>query len=119
METPIELDFRGGEPLPQIRTKITDYIKQLEERFGRITACRVVMAPPGNHRRQGAYEINIRLALPQGKEVNVTRTPTADERHFDVDFALHDAFKRARRQLQDRARRMAGQIKTRRQRSAR
>ena len=39
------------------------------------------------------------------------RTPTADERHSDLTFAINDAFKRARRRLQDQARRLQGQVK--------
>jgi hypothetical protein len=39
----------------------------------------------------------IRLALPDGCEVNVERTPSADERYADLDFALDNAIKRARR----------------------
>jgi cold shock CspA family protein len=78
-----------------------------------VTACRVVLKGPGEHRQtSGLYEVNIRLALPEGREVEVSRTPKADERHADVHFAIHDAFKRARRQLQDQARRLQGQVKT-------
>jgi len=43
--------------------------------------------------------------------VNVARTPTADERHSDPAFAVDDAFKHARRQLQDCLRRTQGQVK--------
>jgi cold shock CspA family protein len=41
----------------------------------------------------------------------VERTPPADERYSDLDFALNNAFKRARRQLQDKLRRTQGQVK--------
>jgi len=63
------------------------------------------------HRTGGLYEVNIHLALPNGREVNVTRTPSADERLADLSFAINDAFKHARRQLQDEVRRMQGQVK--------
>ena len=77
-----------------------------------MTAVRVVVkAPGGHHRTGGLYEINIRLALPDGREVNVGRTPQNDERYADLDFALNDAFKRARRQLQDQVRKLQGQVK--------
>ena len=87
-------------------------VADLEQRFGRVTACRVVLkAPGGHHRTGGLYEVNIRLALPDGREVNVDRTALADERHSDLDFAINDAFKRARRQLQDQVRELQGQVK--------
>lgn len=88
-------------------------MKKLEERYGRITACRIVVKGPGNrHQTGGLYDINIRMALPDGREVNVGRTPKQDERHSDLSFAINDAFKRARRRLQDNARRMEGMIKS-------
>lgn len=112
METPVQIDFQGMKPVQSLREKIEDHISELEDRFGRITGCRVVLKAPGGHHRIGLYEVNIHLALPDGRKVDVTRTPQADERQADVDFALHDAFKRARRKLQDRVRRMQGQVKT-------
>jgi hypothetical protein len=113
METPVQLDFQGFEARADLRGAVVRHIAQLEERFGRVTAGRVVLkAPGGHHRTGGLYEINIRLALPEGREVNIGRTPQADERHADLSFALNDAFKRARRQLQDQADRMAGNVKT-------
>ena len=113
METPVQLDFQGFEARADLRGAVARHIAQLEERFGRVTAGRIVLkAPGGHHRTGGLYEINIRLALPEGREVNIGRTPQADERHADLSFALNDAFKRARRQLQDQADRMAGNVKT-------
>ena len=85
---------------------------QFEERFGRLTAVRVVVkAPSGHHRTGGLYEINIRLGLPEGRDVNIDRTPQNDERYADLNFALNDAFKRALRQLQDQVRKLEGQVK--------
>jgi cold shock CspA family protein len=113
METPVEIDFQGMKPIEALRTTISRHVAGLEDRFGRITACRVVLKGPGQrHRTGGQYEVNIRLALPNGKEVNIARTPRSDERHADVDFALNDAFKRARRALQDEVHDLQGHIKT-------
>jgi len=112
METSPEIEFQGVTVAPQIRETIDRHLAQLEERWGRVTACRVVVkAPSGRHRKGGLYEVHIRLALPDGRAVNVERTPTADERHSDLTFAIDDAFKHARRQLQDQVRRAQGQIK--------
>jgi cold shock CspA family protein len=112
MQTPPQVDFQGLSATPQIQDAIARHIEQLEERWGRITACRVVVKGPGErHREGGLYEVHIRLALPEGREVNVARTPPEDERHSDLTFAIDDAFRHARRQLQDRARRVQGQVK--------
>lgn len=112
MQTPVEIDFQGFPSTPSTKATISTHIEELEQRFGRITACRVVLKGPGGHHQTGGlYEVNIRLALPNGREVNVGRTAKQDERHADLAFAINDAFKRARRQLQDKAKRMDGQVK--------
>src|SRR5450759_4636828 len=112
MQTPVEIEYQGMEARPHIQTALAKHVDDLEQRFGRVTACRVVLkAPGGHHRTGGLYEVNIRLALPDGREVNVDRTAQADERHSDLDFAINDACKRARRQLQDRVRELQGQVK--------
>jgi len=112
MQTPPQIEFQGMAPTPAIEDAIATHVAQLEERWGRVTACRVVLKSPGQHHRtSGLYEVHIRLALPDGREVNVERTPPADERHADLTFAINDAFKHARRQLQDQVRRAQGQVK--------
>lgn len=112
MQTPPQIDFQGLSATPQIQEVVAGHIEELEQRWGRITACRVVVKGPGErHRQGGLYEVRIRLALPDGREVNVTRTPPADERHSDLTFAIDDAFRHARRQLQDQVRRTQGQVK--------
>lgn len=112
MQKPPEIDFQGMKATPAIEAAIAKHVAQLEERWGRVTSCRVVLKAPGRHHRTGGlYEVHIRLSLPDGREVNVARTPTADERHSDLTFAVDDAFKHARRQLQDQVRRTQGQIK--------
>ncbi len=112
MQTPIEIDFQGMAANPRIRAEIADHVSDLEQHSGRVTTCRVVSkAPGGHHRTGGLYEVNIRLALPDGREVNVDRTAKADERNSDLTFAIDDAFKRARRQLQDQVRHLRGDVK--------
>ena len=113
MQSPVKVDFQGMKPREALRAVIVEHVAGLEDRFGRITSCRVVVKAPSEHHRSGGlYEINIRLALPDGKEVDVGRTARLDQRHADVHFALNDAFKRARRQLQDQVRRLQGHVKT-------
>jgi len=114
MQTPPEIQFQGMAGTPAVRDAVDKHVAELEQRWGRITACRVVIKAPGQHHRKGGlYEVHVRLALPDGREVNVARTPPDDERHADLTFAVDDAFKHARRQLQDEVRRAQGQVKHR------
>jgi hypothetical protein len=98
---------------PELRAAIDHHVAELEKRFGRLTAGRIVVRGPGDHHQTGGqYQVSIRLALPEGREVNIGRTPTADERHADLTFVVDDAFKRARRQPEDQARLLRGDTKS-------
>ncbi len=113
METPAKIDFQGATLNQHIQHSVAQHIAALEKRFGRIIACRVVVAEPSAHHRTGGpYEVAIHLTLPDGREVNIDRTARQDERFADPAFAVNDAFKRARRRLLDQVRRMRGQVKT-------
>lgn len=112
MQTPVEIDFQGFAANAETQATIVKHIAELEDRYGRVTAGRVVLKGPGGHHKTGGlYEVNIHLSLPNGREVNISRTTQSDERHADIAFAIADAFKRARRQLQDKARRMQAHLK--------
>jgi len=118
MQTPVEIDFQGLQATEQLRACVTQNISTLEQRFGRITACRVVIRGPSErHRKGGAFDVSIRLSLPQGRQVDIGRSEgrvkdaETDNRLLDPIVALNDAFKRARRRLQDHARRMQGHVK--------
>jgi ribosome-associated translation inhibitor RaiA len=112
METPAQIEFEGVEASAGLEGVVDQHIAGLESHFGRITAARIVVKGPGDrHQTGGQYQVSIRLALPDGREVDVGRTPKEDERYADLTFAIDNAFKRARRQLQDQARIMRGDVK--------
>ncbi len=112
MQTPAQIELEGVRQTPELKASIDHHFAELENHFGRLIAGRVVVKGPGDHHRTGAqYQVSIRIALPDGREVNVGRTPRQDERYADLTFAVDNAFKRARRQLQDKARLMRGQVK--------
>jgi cold shock CspA family protein len=100
------------EATADVQDAVRKHVAELETRWGRVTACRItVKGPGGRHRKGGLYEVRIHLALPDGREVNVDHTAPEDGRRADLTFAVNNAFKRARRQLQDEVRRTQGQIK--------
>lgn len=112
MQTPVKIDFQDFAATGEVRSAIHKHIAELKDRYGRVTAGRVVLKGPGSHHKTGGlYEINIHLSLPNRREVNISRTTQSDERNADLPFAIANAFKRARRQLQDKARRMQAQMK--------
>lgn len=112
MQTEPEIDYINCKPSDTLQAHVAKGIEMLEKRFGRIVDCRVAVRGPGAHHQTGGlFEIAIHLGLPNGKHVDIKRTPSADERLSDPVFAIDDAFKRARRKLQDQARRLQGKVK--------
>lgn len=113
MQTGLKIDFHGSEPSEALAQKIEEFVDELERVYGRLTACHVGIESPGHHQRKGGqFRVRIHLTLPDGHEITVGTTPAADKRHADALFAVTDAFRRAKRQLQDRVRKMQGQVKT-------
>ncbi len=111
--TPVQIEVQGFMPSAHVRELIETNMAKLENRHGRVASCRVAIRAPGPHHVIGEpYSVSIWLSLPQGREVKVGPTPNkADQRQADVAFAIHDAFRRAMRQLRDQRARLGRQVK--------
>jgi ribosome-associated translation inhibitor RaiA len=113
MHTPLRITFQNTPSSDAIRRLIEEQADHLEQFFGRMTACHVVFkVPDGNHRTGVPYEVAVHIKMPGGTTVDIDRTPGLDERFADPQFAVTDAFRRARRRLQDRAKVMRHEVKT-------
>jgi ribosome-associated translation inhibitor RaiA len=110
METPLKISFQGGDTSDALRTLISENVTALEHLHGRMTACHVTVQIPD--RLNGPFAVHIHMTLPGGLDLNVDHAPKADERFFDPQFAVHDAFRRAKRLLKERASRRRGDVKT-------
>ena len=112
MHTPLRITFQNTPSSAAIRQLIEEQVEHLEQFFGRMTACHIVFKiPDGNHRSSGLYEVTVHIKMPGGTTVDIDRTPGLDERFADPQFAVTDAFRRARRRLQDRAKVMRHEVK--------
>lgn len=112
MQKPVEIDFKGFDGSDAQMFAIQKHLAEVERRFGGIISGRVFVKAPDKHHRKGApFEVSIRLKLPGGREVDVSRTTGADERSASFNFALGEAFRRAERQLNDAVERMQGEVK--------
>jgi len=112
LQTPVKIAFQGSTPSEALTQLINDEVETLERVYGRLTACQVTVRVPDNHHRTGFYAVHVRLAMPGNYEVVVDQQPDNDDRLTTPQFAVNDAFRRAKRQIQDRAKKMRGETKT-------
>ncbi len=107
MQTPLQITIRDVPQSEAVEARIRQKAQKLEEFFGNITSCRVVLEVPHKHHHQGKqYNLRIDIGVP-GHEIVVNR-----DHHEDVFVALRDGFDAAKRQLEEYARRSRRETKT-------
>lgn len=104
----LEIVFHNVHRSPAVEAAVRERAAKLEQLSEKIARCRVtVEAPHKNHRQGNLYTVRVDLRFPRG-DVIANRSPDADHAHEDVYVALRDAFRAARRQLQDNRRTRRG-----------
>ncbi|MDP2329779.1 MAG: HPF/RaiA family ribosome-associated protein [Reyranella sp.] len=112
MESPLKISFQGGDTSDALRQMIVEHVDALEQLHGRLTACHVVIrVPDRRHRTSGLYSANIHMTLPGGIDINIDHTPQADDRFSNPQFAVNDAFRRAKRLIKERVHKQRGEVK--------
>jgi ribosome-associated translation inhibitor RaiA len=129
MEIPLQISFRNMDRSPAVEERIREEVDKLGEFYSRIMGCRVMSEMPHRHRESGKrFHVRVYLTVPD-REIVASNEPSlhssmqsfdVEERgkqqetaavHKDIYVAIRDAFKAARRQLQDYAREQRGQVK--------
>jgi ribosome-associated translation inhibitor RaiA len=109
MQVPLQVAFEGMQHSNTVEARIRREIEKLEEFSGGLVSARVAVAKPQHRRHKGdIYHIRIHLVVPGLPDVAVSREPAAAGAHEDVYVTIGDAFKIARRQLQDRVQKRDG-----------
>ncbi|MEW5964590.1 MAG: HPF/RaiA family ribosome-associated protein [Pseudomonadota bacterium] len=112
MQTPLQISFEGISHSTAIEARIREEADKLEQFSDRITSMRVTVAKPQHRHHKGdIYQVRIHLTVPGAADLAISREPAATGAHEDVYVTIRDAFKAARRQLQDQARVREGQVK--------
>lgn len=107
----MQITFRGFPHSDAVEANIREKAEKLNEFYPRIMSCRVVVEAKHHHHYKGnLYHVRIDLMVPQ-KELVVSREQHDEHGHEDVYVAIRDAFKAARRQLEDHARQQRGDTK--------
>lgn len=111
MLIPLQITYRGMDESQPLSALIRSKAHGLERFYRHISGCRVLVEQPHRHKRSGEhFHVRIDLTVPAG-ELVVEREPTQRSRHQDAYVAVTDAFRTARRQLQDYIRRRRGDTK--------
>jgi len=107
MFKPVEVVFHGIERSNAVEEHVRDEVAKLERLHPQVTRCRVTIGLPHNRQQQGKrFDVHVELAVP-GKELVVNRALGQE----DMYAAIRDAFDVARRQLDDHARALRGEVK--------
>lgn len=111
MQVPAEIAFRNIQPTEELKDRIHEGIRSLEEVYDGIIACRV-MVEETNHRNSGKLNhVRLDITVPRN-ELVVNRRPPAHPASFDLPQAINEAFDKARRQLVEMKRIQRGEVKT-------
>jgi cold shock CspA family protein/ribosome-associated translation inhibitor RaiA len=128
MKLPVQVTFRNMAGREPVEAYIRKEVDKLETYYDRIMGCRVIVEVPHRHHEEGnTYHIRIDVTVPGGEIVvkedaslhaakqqreKLSKQGDILSSHKHLRVAIHEAFGRARRQLQDYARRQRGDIKT-------
>ena len=113
MQLPLQITFRQMDPSPAVEARIRELATKLEKFSAQIMRCHVIVEPLAGHQHQGSvFDFHILITLPQ-REIAIRRASPHDHSHEDPYVALRDAFRAARRRLQDYERRRRQDVKTR------
>jgi ribosomal subunit interface protein len=105
MQTPVKIAYHGLRASEVVSQFVRKKAAKLERYFDRITGCTVALEVPSTHHRHGKhYRVRIELSVP-GERLVVGRDPAKTKSHEDLYAAVNAAFREAKRQLQDHARR--------------
>ncbi|MCK4938687.1 MAG: ribosome-associated translation inhibitor RaiA [Rhodospirillaceae bacterium] len=99
MQVPVQISFHGCDHSDVLSKDIADHAIKIEEYYGRITSCRVVVeAPHKSHTKGKLFHINIEISIPGvGQAIHNDRGN--NPAHEDVYVAVRDAFKAIESQI--------------------
>lgn len=124
---PVQVTFRHLPVSPAVVQRVTAEAQKLRRYAEAIKHCHAVVISPHRHHRQGRrYAVHLEIGMP-GRVVAIAREPAARVRSVgaeriekriepagqdkDLHVVIRQVFDAARRRLQDRMRRMRGEVK--------
>lgn len=127
---PTQVTFHGLPHSAVLEAEIRERVAWLEQFYGGIVRCRVLVELAHRHRHEGRhFHVRLELTVPAGPPIVVSHEPSLHGRLKDVEEAEHhkqtdvaavhryaavavrEAFDAARRQVEDFAREQRGAVK--------
>lgn len=98
----LQVTFRNMDSSAALEARIRQLVEKLQRFSNQIIKCQVVVeAPHHQHHEQGAlFDFQVDICVP-GKEIIIGHTHSRNPAHTNAYVALRDAFRAARRQLQE------------------
>lgn len=111
MRLPLQVTFRDVDPSPTLEARVRELAGRLDRFSDQIMRCHVTVEAPHRHQHQGKlFDVRIDITVPD-REIAIRRTHPVNHSHEDPYVALRDAFRAARRRLQDYERRRYQKVK--------
>lgn len=101
MQLPLQVTFRHMEPSPALERRVRELATRLDKFSEQIMRCHVIIEAPHKHQHQGGlFQVRMDITVPES-EIAIGRSNPIQHSHEDVYVALRDAFRAARRKLED------------------
>lgn len=114
MQVPLQITFRNMPVSEAVEDKIRERAEALGKFFPDIVACKVVVESTArSHQKGKLYYLLVDITVP-GKVIVTSRHPAEKHAHEDIYVAVRNAFDESRRQLEDYADKLKGNVKTHR-----
>ena len=105
---PVDVVFRNLQHSDAVDARSRATADELALFDPRLQHCRVVVAMPHRHQKNGdRFRVRIELSAPGAKDLRIEHGPVPD-----VYQAIHDAFETAKRRLKTHNERRRGAVKT-------
>ncbi|MBL4748302.1 MAG: ribosome-associated translation inhibitor RaiA [Magnetovibrio sp.] len=92
MQVPVKLSFHGCDHSDALESEIQGRLAKIENHYGRLTSCRIVVELPHKSHAQGKlFHVNIDMSIPGAGHV-LYNEKGQDPAHEDVHIAVRDAF---------------------------
>ena len=108
---PVTISYRNIEPSESIEDAVRSHATRLEKFCSSLISTRVLLETPHRRGQKGQHHhVRIEMAVP-GNDLIVSHDPGDVEAHEDLSVATRDAFRAARRELEDYSQKRRHQVK--------